>query len=493
MIDADPQPRPTEAGPTRPRTRGLIASIVIAAATAQVLGLTLRMPTQLTANDISRWCTVWSLLERGTYAIDDCPWQSKTQDKIRKATGEVGPDGKPVEHVYSTKPPLLPTVIAGILYPFHRATGVPLDRVVDQIRVERNVEKPLADNPNKTEFVKETPAPVPWPVDLLYFKPIVVLLNVVPFLLFLIVYARVLDRYASDDWAWFLALFAAGFGNFLVVFNTTLNNHTIAAYSGFFAVVALLRISEDREVAAPRWFALAGLFAALCAVNELPAAIFGLTAFAIAVARSPGRTLRFFVPAAIVPCAAHLITQYLALGSFRPAYEDWGSAAYTYEGSYWNTPLEFDWFTAHPESKAVYLFHMAFGHHGVFSLTPIFLYAFVAGVRNAVRPGRPMRLISAVTVVLTVVMIAFYTYNPKARNYGGSTQGLRWLFWLIPFWLVVLPTGLGKLAERTWPRRLSLAALAMSVLSIGYALRSPWSHPWILDALEHLNLYHLVR
>ena len=26
-------------------------------------------------------------------------------------------------------------------------------------------------------------------------------------------------------------------------------------------------------------------------------------------------------------------------------------------------------------------------------------------------------------------------------------------------------------------------------MSVGYAIRNPWSHPWILDALEHLNLY----
>ena len=45
------------------------------------------------------------------------------------------------------------------------------------------------------------------------------------------------------------------------------------------------------------------------------------------------------------------------------------------------------------------------------------------------------------TAVLTVVLLAFYTWNPKARNYGGSTQGLRWLFWLIPFWLLLLPRG----------------------------------------------------
>ena len=39
----------------------------------------------MTANDISRWCTVWSLLERGTYAIDECPWQVDTQDKVERA------------------------------------------------------------------------------------------------------------------------------------------------------------------------------------------------------------------------------------------------------------------------------------------------------------------------------------------------------------------------------------------------------------------------
>jgi hypothetical protein len=97
------------------------------------------------------------------------------------------------------------------------------------------------------------------------------------------------------------------------------------------------------------------------------------------------------------------------------------------------------------------------------------------------------------TTLLTVAMLAFYAWNPKARNYGGSTQGLRWLFWLIPFWLVMLPGGVE--AGQRWRsvRWLSLAALAVSAVSMGYALRSPWSHPWILDALEHLDLYELKR
>ena len=104
-----------------------------------------------------------------------------------------------------------------------------------------------------------------------------------------------------------------------------------------------------------------------------------------------------------------------------------------------------------------------------------------------------MAAVAWLTTVLTVVLLAFYTWNPKARNYGGSTQGLRWLFWLIPFWLLLLPKGVEWGQTRRWFRGVALLALGISVMSVGYAIRNPWSHPWILDALEHLNLYTLTR
>ena len=105
-----------------------------------------------------------------------------------------------------------------------------------------------------------------------------------------------------------------------------------------------------------------------------------------------------------------------------------------------------------------------------------------------------MAAVAWMTAVLTVVILAFYTWTPKARNYGGSAQGLRWLFWLIPFWLLLLPKGveggqdrvLGSRDWRCWPWR-------SRRISVGYAMRNPWSHPWILDAMEHLDLYPLTR
>jgi hypothetical protein len=517
----DPTPYPVAGDPVtaaalladeRPRHRRYLAQILITAAVALALGVTLKVPTQQGANDISRWCTVWSLLERGTYAIDECPWQSQTQDKVKKPDKVTppGPDagivkkvefrlaphawrvGEPVEHFYSSKPPLLPTMIAGLLYPARKLTGVPLDRVVEQPKLERNVEKAVPDQPGKTEFVKETPKPMEWPVYVFYFKPIIILLNVVPMLVFLVLYARLLDRVAADDWSWSVSLFAASLGTYLFAFGQSLNNHSVAALSAFFAVYALQKIwsGEGRSAWA---FAAAGFFGAFCACNELPAALFGVLLFLLLFVRFPGPTLKWFVPAAAVPCLAFLATQYIAFGQFKPVYEEFGTKSYNYEGSYWNTPLEMDWFNKNPEPYEVYLFHMTLGHHGVFSLTPIFLFSLWGMLREMFRRGSRLKAVAWLTLLLTLAMFAFYTWNPKARNYGGSTQGLRWLFWVIPFWLAVLPAGLRGGDNSRVLRGLSLAALFVSAVSVGYALRNPWSHPWLLDAMEHLDLYKMVR
>jgi hypothetical protein len=108
---ADAESNAAEPTPERPQSRQFIALLLITTATTLALGLTLKLPTQLGANDISRWCTVWSLLERRSYVIDECPWQSRTQDKVeRPAPFQTTPAGtEPIKHFYSSKPPLLPT------------------------------------------------------------------------------------------------------------------------------------------------------------------------------------------------------------------------------------------------------------------------------------------------------------------------------------------------------------------------------------------------
>jgi hypothetical protein len=494
-----------EREPGNTDARRFAALIIIVAATSLALGHALRQPTQMGANDISRWCTVWSLLERGTYQIDECPWQVDTQDKVFRAPKGARADSagrEPERHYYSSKPALLPTLIAGLLYPARVATGVPLDRVVLQERAPRWTQKTDPDSPYGVKGVLETPKdPVRWPAYIFYFKPIVVLLNVVPYAIFLILFARFLDRYAANDWAWFFSLVAAAFGTYLLPFTQTLNNHTVAAFSAYFAVDQLVWIWNEKIPAGWRCAAL-GFFAAFAAANELPALALVALLFCLLLASLPRNALFFFVAGALIPIAAFMAAQYAVFGEFKLAYEAFGTDEYLYEGSFWKTPLDLDLFNEHPEPYAVYLFHMTLGHHGVFSLTPIFLFSALGAARLLGagdwlplprRGAASMTAVAWLTVVLTAILLAFYTWNPKARNYGGSTQGLRWLFWMIPLWLLLLPKGVEWGQARTWFRGATLLALGLSVMSVGYAIRNPWTHPWILDALEHLDLYTLVR
>jgi hypothetical protein len=501
----------------RPESRRFVGLLVISTATALLFGFTLKTPSMFEANDISRWCTVWSLLERGTYAIDDCPWQSRTQDKVKRsdkleppAAGasrlkqleyQLAPsswkEGEATEHFYSSKPPLLPTLIAGVLYPFRKATGVELGAIKTEPRYPRNVEKRVEVEPGTftVEYVLETPTePVKWPVYVYYFKPILFLFNVLPYGISLIVFARFLDRHAANDWAWFFTLFAASWGTYLFAFSQTLNNHTVAAWSVLFALYALVRIGADGSRRLIH-FASAGFFSAFAACNELPAALFLVLASVLVYAIDFRRSLLVFLPMAAIPVIAFLATQFLAFGQFTPVYEEFGTKSYTYEGSYWNTPLEFDYLnvTPEPEPKYLYLLHMTFGHHGIFSLTPLVLLAMWGMFRNLFMRARRLRTVAWLTLLLTAGMLAFYTWNPKARNYGGSTQGLRWLFWLFPFWLFMLPSGVERGQDRRWARALCLVLLAISVVSAGYAMRHPWSHPWLVEMLERLGVYHLRR
>ena len=70
-------------------------------------------------------------------------------------------------------------------------SGVPLDHVVLQEREERWVQKPDENNPGKPKGVLEKPKdPAKWPAYVFYFKPALMLLNIIPFWAFLVLFAR---------------------------------------------------------------------------------------------------------------------------------------------------------------------------------------------------------------------------------------------------------------------------------------------------------------
>jgi hypothetical protein len=128
----------------------------------------------------------------------------------------------------------------------------------------------------------------------------------------------------------------------------------------------------------------------------------------------------------------------------------------------------------------LYLFHCTFGHHGIFSLTPVFLVTlFSWGTRSSYRDS-VSKFVLAAGLGLTVWILAFYLSRTHSYNYGGVTSGLRWAFWLIPLWVLGIVPALDRWCDS---RRLTLLAailLGVSVFSITIPRDNPWQPPWLV-------------
>ena len=87
-------------------------------------------------------------------------------------------------------------------------------------------------------------------------------------------------------------------------------------------------------------------------------------------------------------------------------------------------------------------------------------------------------------LLLSVAVLGYYLTRTENYNYGGNTCGLRWLFWLIPLWLVAMLPVLDRWGQN---RRLQMTVaglLAVSVFSASYPIHNPWQHPWLYMLMQ---------
>jgi hypothetical protein len=88
------------------------------------------------------------------------------------------------------------------------------------------------------------------------------------------------------------------------------------------------------------------------------------------------------------------------------------------------------------------------------------------------------------TLVVSITVFVFYLTRTQSYNYGGNTSGPRWLFWLIPLWVLAVPPAADRLARSTGGRLLGAVLLGASAFSAFYPAWNPWRNPWILQLLE---------
>ena len=151
--------------------------------------------------------------------------------------------------------------------------------------------------------------------------------------------------------------------------------------------------------------------------------------------------------------------------------------------SYWRDRVGID--RAEP-SRVVYAMHCLVGHHGIFSLTPVWLLSVVGAVVWLWQGDRRRRELALLIAAISLVCLAFYlSRGPEYRNYGGITCGLRWMFWFAPLWLLLMLPAADLFTRCRWSRWLALALLIASVLSVAYPTWNPWTHPWLMNYLHH--------
>jgi hypothetical protein len=489
-------------------TRKLVCTLIIVVAASQVAGRILsvsrlvdpdtswpdRRPTGTPThgdNDRSRWDTIRALVDNGTYAIGDRDPSRASADNKYGDQGIITEDGwktidkvlNPADHkFYSSKPPFLPTLFAGEYWLLRHTLGW-------SINEDR------------------------W----LVMRIILLTVNLIPFVIFLILLSLLAAELGTTDWGRIFVVASACFATLMIPFATTFNNHTIAACSALFALYPVLKSSSSildsprsSSFDPPASFLLAGFFASFTACSELPATSFLVFLFLILFWRDWRKALTYFLPAAAIPIAFFFLTNYWAIGQWTPAYGEFGGPWYEYEGSHWKAQPGVERhgidFAYNYESKPAYAFHLLLGHHGLFSLTPIFLLGLAGCLAAICSPSRrrePSRtsesspigpaapthgfpkMIAVLTLSLMVVVIGFYII--KTGNYGGWTAGPRWLIWLTPFLLLTMLPALDWLAPRRWGRVLACMFLAISVISASYPAWNPWRHPWLYNWMEKLD------
>ncbi len=422
--------------------------VLIAVATAIITAAVLHSEPLQSANDRSRWSTVWSLVERRTYQIDEIDQYAKwsTIDKVRFRKSDQEP-----WHFYSSKPPFLSTIVAA-LYAVERNTlGYGLF--------------------NDTTIVS---------------RILLLIVNVLPFLFALRSLGKTLLLLSVSLPARCFILAVAGFASILNPYLTTLNNHTPGVACAMFTISAAVRmlLSPSR-----RDFALLGFFAAMTSCFELPAAQLGVASFVLAVVIDRKRTFTAFVPAAVLPLAFFFLTNWLATGGVKPFYATYGSETYRYVHngipSYWMNPRDLD---ANQEHPLQYLFHCILGHHGLLSLTPALCLTLLGWFLKPRLPNGTarhvvaLRIIIASGAVMTLVTLGFYLTRTENYNYGGNSVGLRWMLWLFPFWWLAMVEPLQR--ARFKGTMISLLLLALSAGTTFWSLSRPWKPSWIYEQME---------
>ena len=499
----------------------------------------------LSANDRSRWLTLRALVEPESRVYRYLPLSESGEKKSRCTVGEVlrNCGGESADRFEKANLKAKKYVKQLVPYAIDKAMETPGWETIDMVKHGRSGEEFDPENPLSGYLYSSKPTLLPTLMAAPYWllhrvfglslrtdpfltaRTLLTILNLLPLLIGWFYAARLIERFGKTDWGRLFAMATLCFGTFLSTFAVTLNNHLPCVVCVTLAVYAGSRILADGQKSG-KYFLAAGFFGAMAVACELPAALIAFFLCAALLWKYPAKTLALAVPAGLLVVAGFFGANFLAHETLRPAYaqkrdhlalaraehpddpesvlvtsfdpDDWYIYRFIPSGkvrrpenarlSYWANRVGVD--RGEP-SRAVYAFQATFGHHGIFSLSPVWLLSMAGLIGLLARRGKEnagARLFAASVLTATLVFFVFYlTRDQGDRNYGGMTSGLRWFFPLIPLWILAALPELDRISPKRFGRGIALALLFFSAMSVAYPLWNPWSHPWFYHLMYSLG------
>jgi hypothetical protein len=384
------------------------------------------------SNDASRLASIDSLVERGTWAIDESRFL--TVDKIK-----VG------DHFYSDKPPLLSYAGAGLYSILHQALGLTLQP--DGCDAQRS--------PTRCRTILETSE-----ADWAYFLLTLLLVSSPATLILVLIYRLARSR-GFSNFSSLLFITVLGLGTAMWPYSTVFTNHVPAAAAALVGLYVLL--THNRSTRGQ--LMLIGFSSALAAAIDPSTGIFAVGYFLLCVRRSRSLAL-WFVVGAIVPVAITLALNYPITGTV--LLPQMVTAGYNYPGSEFAPTVAGNQRAADVPS---YVYNLLIGQRGVFLFFPIVAWYLLATVRAA-RSIEPTVSRSA-RMVLACSLIYFLYFALYTDNYGGYAFSPRWLLNPVPL-LAVFAVADPSVYRPRWPMIILGVCAIISIYEAYQGVLDPW-------------------
>ncbi|MDP6107779.1 MAG: hypothetical protein QGI33_05015 [Candidatus Brocadiia bacterium] len=421
-------------------------------------------------NTLSRFVAVEGLVQRGTFHIDDSAYGPSWKEERDGREVNVLNDmvyNKRDGHFYSSKPPVLTLILAGVLRPL-KWLGAEFDFT------RRGAKGPA--------FL------LTWLV--------VGGLSAIAFCAF----RRKLGDRVQGAQADALTVLTLG-GTLFLSYSVTMNHHTFTA-SLVLLSFFLLGMADagggasaggtdaaERPRVSDGYALTAGCLMGLASVVDIgPGVAFsmGFGLYILLYLRS-WRTLVLFGLGSIPPLALHCVVQYGIWGSVLPVQMMGGTKDYA--GSYWANKLPPD--TWRVSRSYYWLLTLASGR-GLFVLSPVLLVgmaALVDDVRRSLRAGRTgdgWRGILkargpgaapgyvALSVLFGVTFLVLYTSFAAPTNFNGSCFGMRYYIGFMPLLAFYAAHGYVRWRGSAKFRRIFYVLGIASVFFALVGMQEPW-------------------